>query len=112
MPPPRIQRSRQAPTIPPLLSSHPPPYPIGYPPTVNPLARFPTGARTSSVLTNYRYKRRDTPDSTESTTQVMSDTIPEATYEPDSDQTFANGYLVRTVVGDDAETTTVSVTTP
>ena len=42
----------------------------------------------------------------------MSDTIPEATYESDSDQTFANGYLVRTVVGDDAETTTVSVTTP
>lgn len=59
MPPPRIQRSRQASTISPIQISLPPPPHLAYTPTLPPLARIPAPAGRASGLLNYRYKRRD-----------------------------------------------------
>ncbi|KZS11071.1 Uncharacterized protein APZ42_023770 [Daphnia magna] len=59
MPPPRIQRSRQAaPTVAPILPL-PPPHYLAYTPTIPQYSQHPVPAGRTSSLLNYRYKRRD-----------------------------------------------------
>ncbi|XP_045027943.1 uncharacterized protein LOC116922056 isoform X2 [Daphnia magna] len=59
MPPPRIQRSRQAaPTVAPILQL-PPPHYLAYTPTIPQYSQHPVPAGRTSSLLNYRYKRRD-----------------------------------------------------
>lgn len=113
MPPPRIQRSRQASTVPPARPSIASPHYLAYTPTVPPIPRLLAPAARASSLLNYRYKRRDPESSSVSTVVANMDepvisSVTESETEP---AIISTDRLVNSAPEDFVASTTIAMMT-